>query len=121
MRVYWAHDRLYFTDPNYDVNYLFAGLLALEYMHRFEGDPRGFARRYLAFLRNGFTDTPQALEKKFLGIDLDDPEGLVKDAAELIGRRAGILERLYSAASDAAPAPHDDARGTRAGSRRTGV
>jgi oligoendopeptidase F len=121
MRVYWAHDRLYFTDPNYDVNYLFAGLLALEYMHRFEGDPRGFPRRYLAFLRNGFTDTPQALERKFLGIDLDDPERLVKDAAELIGRRAGILERLYSAASGAAPAPHDDARGTRAGSRRTSV
>lgn len=116
MRVYWAHDRLYFTDPNYDVNYLFAGLLALEYVHRFEGDPRGFARRYLAFLRNGFTDTPQALEKKFLGIDLDDPEGLVKDAAGLIGRRADVLARLYSVASGAPPTPHDDARGTRAGS-----
>ena len=121
MRAYWAHDRLYFTDPNYDVNYLFAGLLALEYMHRFELDPQGFARRYLAFLRNGFTDTPPALEKRFLGIDLDDPEGLVRDAAELIGRRADILQRLYSAGSDAAPAQHDGAGGTRAGLLRTGV
>lgn len=121
MRVYWAHDRLYFTDPNYDANYLFAGLLALEYMRRFEGDPKGFARRYLAFLRNGFTDTPQALEKTFLGIDLDDPEGLVGDAAELIGRRADILDRLYGVASGAPPGLHDDARGTRGGSLRTGA
>lgn len=121
MRVYWAHDRLYFTDPNYDVNYLFAGLLALEYMRQFERDPKGFAPRYLALLRNGFSATPQELEKTFLGIDLEAPAALVKDAAQLIGRRADVLERLYAALNDALPAPRHDAPGTRAGSVRTGV
>ncbi|HSC47147.1 MAG TPA: M3 family metallopeptidase [Gammaproteobacteria bacterium] len=96
MKVYWARNRLYFTDPLYDVNYLYAGLLALEYLRRFETDPRGFSNRYVALLKNGFTDTPQALEKKFLGIDLGDSAGLARDAAEMITRRTVTLESLYA-------------------------
>lgn len=120
MKVYWAHDRLFFTDPVYDVNYLFAGLLALEYLHRLDEDPSGFPPRYVALLKNGFTDTPQALQKKFLGIDLDDAQGLVLDASGLIARRAHILESLYDAPENQAPAARSDAGGTRAGSERTG-
>lgn len=96
MKVYWARNRLYFTDPVYDVNYLFAGLLAIEYLRRFHDDPEGFASRYVALLENGFTDTPQALEKKFLGINLDDAQGLVRDASELIARRASVLKDLVA-------------------------
>jgi oligoendopeptidase F len=101
MRVYWAHDRLYFTDPFYDVNYLFAGLLALEYVRRLADEPTDFPGRYLALLDSGFTDTPRALEKKFLGISLDDPRRLVRDASDLIERRARVLESLYEAAESA--------------------
>lgn len=120
MRVYWARNRLYFTDPVYDVNYLFAGLLALEYLHRFHDDPAGFARRYVALLENGFTDTPQVLEKKFLGIDLDDAQGLVRDASELIARRASVLKDL-AAPRNPTPPGRGGARDTGAASRRTGA
>lgn len=121
MKVYWAQDRLYFTDPVYDVNYLFAGLLALEYLHRLEDDPHGFPARYVALLKNGYTDTPQALERKFVGIDLDDAQGLVRDATSLIERRARVLESLYDDPGSAAPAARNGAGGTRAGSPRTGA
>jgi oligoendopeptidase F len=97
MSVYWARNRLYFTDPLYDVNYLFAGLLALEYLRQFEADPQNFSQRYVSLLKNGFTDTPQRLEEKFLGIDLDNSERMVSNAATLIEERTTTLERLYRA------------------------
>ena len=103
MKVYWARNRLYFTDPLYDVNYLYAGLLALEYLRQFETDPQEFSGRYVALLKNGFTDTPQALEKKFLGIDLDDSAGLARDAAEMITKRSVTLESLYVVPAAATP------------------
>jgi len=95
-RVYWTRNRLYYTDPFYDVNYLFAGLLALEYLRRYEDDPQGFARGYVALLKSGFTDTPQALESKFLGIDMHDAAGLVGDASALINKRTAVLAGLYA-------------------------
>lgn len=102
MRVYWARDRLFYTDPLYDVNYLYAGLLALQYLHELEQDPKGFPVRYVALLKNGFTDTPQALEKKFLGIDMDDAVGLVKGASALIDARTRELQALYAACKESA-------------------
>jgi len=96
MRVYWARNRLFFTDPLYDVNYLFAGLLALQYFDQFENDPQGFSRRYVALLKNGFTDSPQTLEKKFLGINMNDARAMVFSADGLIDRRTAALERLYA-------------------------
>ena len=121
MRVYWARDRLYFTDPAYDANYLFAGLLALEYLRRLDEEPAVFPARYVRLLENGFTDTPQALEKKFLGIDLDDTDGLVRNAAGLIERRVQTLGRLYDASQLPATGSHHGAGGTRAESPRTGA
>lgn len=94
MRIYWARDRLFFTDPLYDVNYLFAGLLAVQYLQLYEADPQGFSRRYVALLKNGFTDTPEALQKHFLGIDLANPGRLVETAAALIDRSTTALEAL---------------------------
>jgi oligoendopeptidase F len=94
--LYWARDRLFFTDPLYDVNYLFAGLLALCYFSDFERNPDAFARAYLALLKNGFNDTPAALERRFLGIDLRDEPNLVATAAALIETRSALLAKLYS-------------------------
>jgi oligoendopeptidase F len=96
-RVYWARNRLYYIDPVYDVNYLYAGLLALEYLRQFEGDPKGFPSRYVALLKNGFDDRPQALEKRFLGIDLDDSAKLVAGAAGVMDERIATLEKFYAA------------------------
>lgn len=94
--LYWARDRLFFTDPLYDVNYLYAGLLALQYFVDFEHDPGSFSARYVALLKNGFNDTPAALEKRFLGIDLSDEAALVSNATRLIDARTAVLSKLYS-------------------------
>ncbi len=93
MKVFWAKNRLFFKDPFYDVNYLFAGLLALEYLHRFEHDPQGFAPRYVALLKNGFDAAPKALLQRFLAIDLDDADGLVRDAETLMDERTAQYVR----------------------------
>ena len=103
-RYYWARDSLYFTDPLYDVNYLYAGLLALRYLDDFERDPSAFSRRYVALLENGFTEPPAGLERRFLGIDITDERGLVRTATTLIDRRTAALNRLYKEAeSEGAP------------------
>jgi len=99
MQTYWAHDTLYFTDPLYDVNYLFAGLLALDYLRQYEKDPAEFSQRYVALLKNGFTDTPQAMLKRFLNIDMTDVSGLVNNATSEIDGRAATLNRLYEDAA----------------------
>ena len=96
--LYWARDRLFYTDPLYDVNYLYAGLLALQYFTDFERDPAAFSKRYVALLKNGFTDAPAALERRFLGIDLTDETGLVAGAAAVINARTAALSKLYGSA-----------------------
>ncbi len=93
--LYWARDRLFFTDPLYDVNYLYAGLLALGYFTELQEDPAGFSKRYVALLKNGFNDTPTALEKRFLGIDLSNEANLVANAAALIDARTALLAESY--------------------------
>ena len=93
--LYWARDRLFFTDPLYDVNYLFAGLLALRYFSDFQRDP-DFSVSYVALLKNGFNDTPAALERRFLAIDLRDEPNLVATAASLVETRTALLAKLYS-------------------------
>jgi oligoendopeptidase F len=92
--LYWARDRLFFTDPLYDVNYLYAGLLALQYFADFQRDPVGFSARYVALLKNGFNDTPAALEQRFLNIDLNDESALVASAQALIEDRTKVLGSL---------------------------
>jgi oligoendopeptidase F len=99
--LYWARDRLFFTDPLYDVNYLFAGLLAETYFTQHERDPKAFSGRYVALLKNGFTDTPANLERRFLGIDLTDEASLVQNAGELIDTRSKRLAKLFSSTQEA--------------------
>ena len=99
-RAFWARNRLYFIDPFYDTNYLFAGLLALAYLRQFEQDPRDFERRYVALLENGFDAPPRALLQRFMHIDLADGEGLVRDATATIAARTAALARLYETSGD---------------------
>jgi oligoendopeptidase F len=92
MKVYWARNRLYFTDPLYDTNYLFAGLLALNYFGQYEADAKGFSRRYVALLKNGHTDAPETLLRKMLGIDLRDAKGLMAGAETVLSQRMKMLD-----------------------------
>ncbi|MBV8372337.1 MAG: M3 family oligoendopeptidase, partial [Candidatus Eremiobacteraeota bacterium] len=86
-RAYWARDSLYYTDPLYDVSYLYAGLLALAYFDEYERDRSTFARNYVRLLSNGFDRSPADLERTFLGIDLGNEKALVAGASALIVRR----------------------------------
>ena len=95
-RASWARNKLFFIDPFYDVNYLFAGLLALEYLRQFERDPQDFERRYVALQENGFDDKPAALLERFMHVDLDDPDALVRDATGVIAARTAALAALYA-------------------------
>ena len=94
-QLYWARDRLFFTDPLYDVNYLYAGLLAATYFADFKRDPQAFAPRYVALLKNGFDASPADLERRFLGINLSDEKALVATATALIDARTAELSQLY--------------------------
>jgi oligoendopeptidase F len=96
MKVSWARNRLYFTDPLYDANYLLAGVLALDYLAQLEADPKTFEPRYVALLKNGFTDPPQILLKRFLGMNLEDSASLVREATAVIDRRTDILKVIYN-------------------------
>ena len=98
--LYWARDRLFFTDPLYDVNYLYAGLLALTYFNWFEREPRAFSSRYVGLLENGFNDTSAELLRRFLGIELSDERALVESAARVIDARTQILATLYSSKAE---------------------
>lgn len=83
-----------------DVNYLYAGLLALAYFKEFERDPQAFAPRYVALLEHGFDDSPAALERRFLGIDFSDEPALFESAAATIDARTQALARLYSSPAE---------------------
>ncbi len=99
VKVYWARDSLYYTDPLYDVSYLYAGMLALSYFSEFERDGPAFSKKYVALLENGFTESPTLLERDFLGIDLTDEAGMVRNASALIDRRTENLARIYANAA----------------------
>ena len=72
-----------YGDPMHSVADPYAGLLALKYFAMYRRDPADFARRYVALLKNGYTDGPDALLKRFLGFGLRDPR-LVDDALSVI-------------------------------------
>lgn len=64
----------YYGSPTYYVNYVFADLLSQTYFALYKKDPADFARRFTALERNGFNASPDVLLKKFLNIDLHDPQ-----------------------------------------------
>lgn len=68
----WEQIPHYYSSPTYYSNYVFADLLAQSYFAQYKKDPRGFGRRFVALLKNGFNDTPHNLLKKFMGLDLTD-------------------------------------------------
>ena len=63
-----------YEDPFYEINYVYGSLLALHYYEMYQRDPDFFVSHYNALLRNGFDAPPSVLLKKFLNIDLNDPQ-----------------------------------------------
>jgi len=91
MRARWAAISLPYEDPLYDVNYAYAGLLALKYFQLYSKRPDWFASHYLALLENGFDRPPSELLHDFLGIDLKG-DSLLTDDLQLLDERLRVLE-----------------------------
>jgi oligoendopeptidase F len=94
--LYWARNRLYFIDPLYDVNYLYAGVLALNYFDALERAPTPFATKYVALVENGFDDSVPSLMKRFLDLDITDEGRLVTTATAFLENRTKALDTLRS-------------------------
>jgi len=88
----WEAMSLAYEDPLYNVNYLYGGLLALQYYKQWKASPQTFAPAYVALLQNGFDDTPANLLKRFLGIDLKDEATLVTNAQSVAEEKLNTLE-----------------------------
>jgi oligoendopeptidase F len=84
----WMSVPLMYEDPFYDVNYVYGAIIALRMYAMYGKDPKAFAPRYVAMMKNGYTAPPAALLKRFFGIDLDDP---LDDVAALLDARVSAL------------------------------
>ena len=94
LRMQWMQIPLMYDDPFYDVNYTWAGILALKFFAMYQRDPSHFMDRYAALIANGFDARPADLLRRFLGIDLYDPE-LVRDAIAYVGPKIDELAAAY--------------------------
>jgi oligoendopeptidase F len=90
----WINKRLVFDDPLYNVNYLYAILVSCKLYQQQHADPKAFAVKYTALLKNGFDAPADDLLKKFMGFSLDSGS-LLKDALGLMKDKTGKLEGLY--------------------------
>src|SRR5207244_4091726 len=84
----WMAIPLMYEDPFYDVNYVYGAIIALRMYAMYGKDPKAFAPRYAAMMKNGYTAPPAALLKRFFDIDLDDP---LDDVVKLLDARVDEL------------------------------
>jgi oligoendopeptidase F len=91
----WITSSLFYEDPFYDINYVYGSLLALHYYEMYQRDPNNFVTRYNALLRNGFDAPPSGLLKKFLNIDLHDPQ-ILAGPIQVLTQKVDLLEKEYS-------------------------
>jgi len=69
-------------------------MLALKFYEMYTRDPEHFIPRYIALIKNGFDAPPAILLKRFLDIDLHDPQ-LVANALSVIEKKVDLLEKSY--------------------------
>jgi oligoendopeptidase F len=89
----WMAVPLMYEDPFYDVNYVYGAIIALRMYASYTHDPKAFAPRYVAMMKNGYTAPPAVLLKQFFGIDLDDP---LDDVVRLLDARVAALRAAYA-------------------------
>jgi oligoendopeptidase F len=94
LKMTWMNIGLMYEDPFYDINYVYGALLALEFYEKYNRDPKDFVPRYIALMRNGFDAPPEVLLKRFLDIDLHDPQ-LVTNALHIVEDKVNLLEKSY--------------------------
>ena len=94
LKMRWITNRLFYEDPLYDINYVYGSLLALKYYEMFTQAPGSLSKNYISLMSNGFDATPEVLLKKFLKIDLHDPD-LVTSAVHILENKVRLLERIF--------------------------
>jgi oligoendopeptidase F len=90
----WIQRRLFFEDPLYNINYLYAMLVACKFYDIAHHNPQAFAVNYNKLLRNGFNDTANNLLKKYMGFNLGQKD-LLNGAMELIKTKVTALKAFY--------------------------
>jgi oligoendopeptidase F len=91
---YWITRSLMVQDPLYQVNYLYAGMLATKMFEMAEHDPAGFQKRYLELLRHGFFAPPEHLLQTFFGRDVSQAE-LVTEDMNIVEERINALAEIH--------------------------
>lgn len=66
----WSRKRLIFQDPFYLVNYMYAGIIAINLYQQVKSHPETFPARYDALLRRGYDAPPMSLLAPLLGKDV---------------------------------------------------
>ncbi|MGB2752465.1 MAG: M3 family metallopeptidase [Pyrinomonadaceae bacterium] len=94
LKMRWMDVHHFYDAPMYYPNYVYAQLLALKYYELYKKDPKKFVPKYLDLMRNGFKAPPSDLLKKFLNIDLRDPQ-LAPNAVGILDDKLDELEVLY--------------------------
>jgi oligoendopeptidase F len=94
LKATWMNIGLMYEDPFYNVNYIYGAFLALKFYEMHARDPQTFASGYIALMRNGFDAPPEMLLKRFLKIDLRDPQ-LVTNALSVVEDKVNLLEKSY--------------------------
>lgn len=95
LNMRWITSSLFYEDPFYDINYVYGSLLALHYYELYQKDPEHFMTQYNALMRNGFDAPPSVLLKKFLNIDLNDPQ-ILSGPIQVLTEKVDMLEKEYS-------------------------
>ena len=95
LKATWMNISLMYEDPFYDVNYVYGALPRPQVLRDVHATTREhFIPRYIALMRNGFDAPPEALLKRFLDIDLHDPQ-LVSNALSAVEDKVNLLEKSY--------------------------
>ena len=94
LKSQWMKLSLMYEDPFYYVNYIYGAMLALKFYDLYMRDPQHFVPRYIALMKNGFDAPPATLLRRFLDIDVHNPE-LVSNALSIIEKKVDLLEKSY--------------------------
>jgi oligoendopeptidase F len=95
LNMRWITSALFYEDPFYDINYVYGSMLALHYYELYQKNPQQFMTQYNALMRNGFDAPPSVLLKKFLNIDLNDPQ-ILAGPVQILTQKVNALEKEYS-------------------------
>jgi len=89
----WSAERLLFQDPFYYINYLYAGIIAIDLYAEAKAHPETFPERYETLLRRGYDAPPMTLLAPLLGKN-QNSDALEKSAFGVIREKMIALNAL---------------------------